>query len=352
MQNIKQIFTIFTILFSFHIQAQEGLVAHWSFDSITNNQFMEHVSNQMGGTCYGCQSVDGPVGKALDFDGDDFARIPANGVVPPPVLSNLSEGSISVWFRIDDIPDYGIRPIFYYGNDRPCDFFDAANEGMIIEVGHSPIHNGSHRMYFTMWTNGCTLPTFCYDSHGVITEGEWYHFVAIVGSDFNTGYLNGKLMDNRNYNFGNSSTNFFFSDALAHDALWLGRGFWDGNNMFLDGAIDEIKIFDHPLNQKEVNTLYSEGNFTSIIEKKHEHADLYLYPNPSKNIVNIKIPFYIEESIELIIFSGNGTIVFKTRISEQSKTRAIDLSKLSNGIYSYSIINQTKAIKTGELILQ
>ena len=122
--------------------------------------------NLPGGTIYGCQLSPGPVGNALEFDGiDDYARIPGDNMLPPAVLSTLSVGSISLWFRVDDIPTVnGIRPIFYYGREQPCEFFDAANEGVIIEVGHSPIHNQSKRLYFTMWMNGCTYPSFCYDS--------------------------------------------------------------------------------------------------------------------------------------------------------------------------------------------
>jgi hypothetical protein len=163
MKLIKFAFSLTLLFFFSFLNAQSGLVAHWSFDSISNNQFIDHVTNEIGGTVYGCQSIPGPVGNALCFDGiDDYARIPGDGLPPPSVLSELSEGSISVWFKVENIPTiFGIRPIFYYGNEIACDFFDAANEGMIIEVGHSPIHRASRRLYFTEWTNGCTYPSFC-----------------------------------------------------------------------------------------------------------------------------------------------------------------------------------------------
>ena len=48
-----------------------------------------------------------------------------------------------------------------------------------------------------MWMNGCTYPSFCYDSWNAIIEGRWYHYVAVVGSNFNTGYLNGQLMKSK-----------------------------------------------------------------------------------------------------------------------------------------------------------
>jgi hypothetical protein len=111
----------------------------------------------------------------------------------------------------------------------------------------------------------------------------------VVGSDFNTGYLNGELMFDRHYNFGNSSTTEFFADALAHETLWIGKGHWDNNDMFFDGAIDEVKIFDHALNQQEINTLYAEGNPLSVNEKDKEKAVVYLYPNPAQDVIKLDI---------------------------------------------------------------
>ena len=69
MKRIKILFIFLNLLIFTISNAQNGLVAHWSFDSITNNQFVDHVTNQPGGTVYGCQSVSGPVGNALYFDG-------------------------------------------------------------------------------------------------------------------------------------------------------------------------------------------------------------------------------------------------------------------------------------------
>lgn len=335
--------------------AQDGLVAHWSFDSLYNNTFIDHVSNTTGGTVFGAQLVPGPVGNALEFDGiNDYARIPGNNMAPPSVLSNLTEGSISVWFRVDDIPmGFGIRPIFYYGKENPCIFFDAANEGMIIEVGHSPIHNGSRRLYFTMWTNGCTYPSFCYDSWNPIVEGQWYHYVAVVGANFNTGYLNGQLMTDRKYNFGNTSTHEFFSDCLAHENLWIGRGFWDSEDMFFDGAIDEIKIFDHPLNAIDVASLYAEGNPLLIIGKDSGQAiEPLVFPNPANETINIEFHSIPQQTVIVKIFDSTGELVSQSEISASDKTVTLDLGNLPKGLYVYSIEEDTMVLKTGKINIQ
>jgi hypothetical protein len=289
MYRITTALILVTILFGGTAFAQDkSLVGYWSFDEIVDGQFEEHVSGEMGGTIYGCSEIDGPVGQALGFDGiDDYARLPGNGMSPPAELAELGEGSISVWFRVDDIPDYGIRPIFYYGMNDLCDFFDASNMGLIIEVGHSPIHNGSQRLYLTIWSNECYFPTFCYDSWNPIIEGEWYHYVAVVGGDYNTGYLNGLEMTDRHYNFGNSATSQFFEDAWSHEAMELGRGHWDENIMYFQGGIDELKIFSAPLAAQQVEQLYLEGLVTDVAGPD-EMASIQIYPNPSSDIIRVK----------------------------------------------------------------
>ena len=334
--------------------AQNGLVAHWSFDSISNNQFIDHVTNQTGGTVYGCQSVPGVVGNALEFDGvDDFARIPGNGNLPPAVFLGLSEGSISVWFRVESIPTInGIRPIFYYGREFGCDFFDAANEGFIIEVGHAPIHAGSKRLYFTSWTNGCTLPSFCYNAATSMVAGKWYHYVAVVGSNFNTGYLNGELMIDRHYNFGNSSTHEFFSDALSPENLMIGKGYWDSNEMFFMGAIDEIKVFDHALTQEEVDVLYLEGNPLSIFLQDGDNSAITVYPNPASEIINLNIPSYLNKPLTFIVYSSTGVLVYQSKVSGINKTNTIDLSTLPKGIYFYTLKEGSRILNTDKLIIQ
>ncbi|NIM57371.1 MAG: hypothetical protein GTO16_00295 [Candidatus Aminicenantes bacterium] len=239
---------------------EDGILAHWTFDEGDGNIISDSSSYDKSGTVYGASWTKGAVNGALDFDGiDDYVQIPDYFSLPPSHLASLGEGSISVWFRCDSIPtDYGIMPIFYYGAYDPClNIPDAANQGLIIEVGHNPIHPESKRIYFTIFAEGCMFPSFCFDSAEAVTEGEWHHFVAVVGEDYNTGYLDGQELIKRNYNFGDSSYSQFFADVIKHETLWIGRGYWNGNTVFFDGAIDDIRIYNRPLSASEVQELYN-----------------------------------------------------------------------------------------------
>jgi len=180
---------------------------------------------------------------------------------PLSEMTYLGDGAISVWFKCKRIPtDFGIAPIFYYGSSDPClNMFDASNQGLIIELGHSPVHRGSRRLYFTIFANGCTYPSLCFDSGIPLEEDAWYHFVAVVGPSFNTGYLNGEEMLSRHYNFGDAHYSQFFADAQSHETMWIGKGYWDGRLMEFEGQIEDVRVYPKPLGPQDARTLFSQG---------------------------------------------------------------------------------------------
>ncbi len=174
--------------------AQAGLVAHWSFEGQNGDTLIDRTIFGNHGTNYGGKFIPGIKENALYLDGkEDYARIPGDGHPAPDIFRNLGEGSISVWFRIDNIPTRnGIAPILYYGSEEKCDFWDAANQGLIIEIGHDPIHLRSRRLYFTIWHNGCTIagrlleqiPLHKDDSHIKVNHlPDGYYFLDFVSDE-------------------------------------------------------------------------------------------------------------------------------------------------------------------------
>jgi len=252
---------------------EEGLVGHWSFDQpqdkvIDRSTFQAHA--EIKGNP---KIIDGIVGKgALRLDGrNDYLEILQNRK-PPSHIQQLKTGSISLWFKAHDIPvGESISPILYYGNKNGCpDMFDASNEGLIIELAHGRVYPNAKGIFYTVFSNRCDYPSLCYDSHsdphlrhqkGIIEEDRWYHFVVVVGKNFNTGYLNGKEISFRHYNFNTPRASQFFADAISHERFWLGKGHWDhAQKTFFDGALDDVRIYNRPLNKNEVQKLYARKN--------------------------------------------------------------------------------------------
>jgi hypothetical protein len=319
---------------------QGSLVGHWNFDNIRGDTIFDQSGFNNHGMNQGAEVVEGIHGSALHFNGEDaFAEITGDGNTPPEILSELGKGSISIWFKVEHIPtEYGIAPLFYYGMKGKCDFFDAANKGLILELGHSPIFPGNEHLFFTIWKNGCTYPSFCYDTGFPVSENEWHHFVAVVGEDYNTGYLDGKELDNRRYNFGNSSYSQFFADVLAHEKLWLGKGHWDRTTQYFKGIIDELRIYSKPLSDQEVKALY-EGTPTTAENRTELNPDQFIeiYPNPVKNKIYFDFSQLKDEIRKVKIIDMTGKTIHNQQIKNSN---SMDVKTINPGVYMLMLTGQ------------
>lgn len=252
------VISTFTFISFTYLQKNTTLVAHWSLDGNAVDQSTYKSHGKIFGNP---KEVNGIIeGKAYDFNGDDYIEIKSDGKAPAQI-SELATGTISLWFKARkwDI-DKTMLPILYYGRNEKCpDAFDATNGGMIIEVGHGGIFP-SKNVFFTVYDKECEYPTMCFDSNdgiGIIEPGKWYHFVTTVGDDFNMGYLNAQPLSNRRYNFQTESTSLFFKDFPSHETMWIGKGYWKDKEVFFDGSIDDIRIYNRALTLDDVEKLYS-----------------------------------------------------------------------------------------------
>jgi hypothetical protein len=334
------------------LKGQDGLVGYWSFDQLDTDSFPDHSAQENHGLAYGASLQKGVKGNALYFDGkDDYAEIQGKELTVPRAVKGLREGAISLWFRVDSIPrGFGIAPLFYYGGEGQCDFFDAANQGLILEVGHSPVHKKSERLYFTIFANGCTYPSFCFNSNQSIMKERWYHLVVIVGEDYNTGYLDGEEMTGRRYNFGGPDDSQFFDNALRHERLWLGKGHWDRTTQYLKGAIDELKIFYRPLSSEMVQSLYREGTDPTWVERADpDEGSLRVYPNPAKGVLQYEIRSAGTKLSVVKVIDMTGRVVFvQTGLPASG---SLDLSHLSGGLYQILFAGEMERLSRKTILL-
>jgi hypothetical protein len=225
-----------------------GLVACWDLgERLPGNQVLNLAGGPLHGTNHGAEWQDG----ALHFNGTgDYVDIRLHSK-----LAALSTGSISVWFKANTAK-WGqcIQPIFYYGSALGGD----RASGLLIELGHFRPDQKPTGLYFTILGNPGQRPTFCYDSRVNLSLNTWHHFVAVMGENFNTGYMDGVEMTDRNYNFGGPNDNEFFADVVAPAACTIGKGwFWIYDEpCFFDGSIGETRVYSRPLDADEVQALY------------------------------------------------------------------------------------------------
>ena len=230
---------------------EDGLVAHYRFDEGTGTALHDSTPNQFDGSIVNGSWVTGPVyGSAVNFNGSS-GRVELSSAAALSTIGGLSQGSVSVWFYYRGIPaGNSISPIFYLGEA-------GFNNLLVIEVGHNSPTN--EKLYFTVAVGGSLA--LCFDTGVNLQRNRWYHFVAVVGPNGNTGYLNGVEMTARHYNSGNPSTVKFFADVPIQQKFSLGRGTTlpgksNSQVWTFYGAVGETRVYDRPLTAAEVQELY------------------------------------------------------------------------------------------------
>ena len=238
--------------------AIDGLVGAWSFDETSGSTSFDSSGSGVHGTIVGASPTQqGVIDGALAFTEPsyvDLTQFTTQQPSAPQHLANLAVGSISVWFRVDSIdPSSSMRPILYLGNND----ISPNDEAIVIEVGHGAAAGSV--LYFTYYLHGST--PLCFDSVVDLTIGEWHHFVVTVGQNFNTAYLDGVEMIDRDYNAGTANDRAFFSDVPNPNVLWFGKGYAKelAELRYHEGLIDDLQIYDRPLTAVEVETLWLAG---------------------------------------------------------------------------------------------
>ena len=231
---IYRIFPIIAWLFifinSYSQIPSDGLVAYFPF----NGNAIDESGNGNNGTVYGPVLTEDRCGihhSAYYFDGvNDFIDL-----VPGPLL--LENYTYSVWACPFTIPSYGTHTTMI-------------NIGK--SIGSSDQQIGLFNNYSTIRKTGWggTCYTSTKSPNGTATDEipqvhEWYNIVLVKNSNLAKLFVNGELLDERALS---GTTAYGDASAAIGRRTGLGR--------YFHGAIDDIRIFDRPLTDEEVKSLY------------------------------------------------------------------------------------------------
>ena len=83
------------------------------------------------------------------------------------------------------------------------------------------------------------------DSDNVISAGKWYHVVGVLKPNYDMElYVNGVLQA---YTKNAGSIN-----PLDGTPMWIGK-----ENFYLDGVVDDVRIYNRALSATEIQNLYN-----------------------------------------------------------------------------------------------
>ncbi|MFC1787803.1 LamG-like jellyroll fold domain-containing protein [Patescibacteria group bacterium] len=212
-----------------NLDAPIDAVAYWGFEETTGTTANDSFSSSNGTltNMTGSEWTAGLIGGALEFDGvDDHIVLPASAGLD-------SQGSIAIWFKLDDPAGNNILWV---------DTDNGWNENRIFVSSNVLWFNGYDDAYQYKLTTPFTDTT------------SWHFVVGTFKDDEAILYLDGTQVDI------DTSVNMRPYD---HNILALGYYNLIGGS-YLDGYLDDVALFDRALTSTEVATMYSNGNISGI----------------------------------------------------------------------------------------
>ncbi len=196
--------------------AYADLVAHWTLNEMTGDTAADASGNGHDGVLIGGpQWIPGQLGGAVAFDGiDDYIDF-GN---PQDLPAGTSARSMTAWVTTDDL-DSGWVAAAAYGSPAGSQAFGFARNGRLLSgFGYG---------------NDLTVADF-------FETDTWYHLALTYDGATASLYVNGELLlaEGKTWNLNLSR---------AH----IGRQINDAPE-FWHGIVDDVRIYNHALSQKEV----------------------------------------------------------------------------------------------------
>ena len=221
-----------------------GLVAYYPFNGNANDESgnSNHADQIFGSVQY---IANGRIGQAVKFGGffnPGHIRIPSSAS-----LNFTNSASFSFWYRIDSMA--GCNTYGQYASTSCMAMFSKDNDnhglGYVAFPQQGTIHNG--------FFSGPGIPNNCYGTGPLNTNylGQWMHAVILFKPDVIKIYVNGQAV------LSVSCGNVFYLSANGRP-LYFGKF---SNTWYpLNGAIDQVRIYNRELTLSEITDLYGEGS--------------------------------------------------------------------------------------------
>ena len=217
-----------------------GLVGWWKFDE--TNGTVAYDSSGNGNDGYltnGPTWTEGKIGGSLSFDGvDDRVALPNSA------LNGLTNLTLNLWTKLNS----GSQDHFFISGASSSQH----NHFLFGLTNTNEIHiwDGNSKK------NGHSYPPSNWD-------GKWINITLIRKIDGSGSQI---FIDSVNVN---SKAYNASALSIADKGLWVGadqdrvNGGWE-STQFLDGLIDEVRIYDRALSADEVQALYNMGQYSSL----------------------------------------------------------------------------------------
>lgn len=200
-------------------------IAQWHFDEGFGGNAADSIGGYDGTILNATWTTDSVSGNALNFDGT------GDYVDTSLVATSLtSDYTFEAWVKANGLSTWA---------------------GVITSNVTSPSYNGfnlqigtSQRLAICAMSGGSYTYT---RTSWAPTTGVWYHLVGVHDSSTNTNTL---------YVNGNSEDNDVQAVTMPNVNVMIGKFYCNTNNLYFNGVIDEVAIYDEALSATEVQDLF------------------------------------------------------------------------------------------------
>jgi hypothetical protein len=222
-----------------------GLVAYYPFSgSASDRSGTGNHGTASGGPVYVSDRFGNP-SAALSFDGsDDYVLVPDSAS-----LDLATEWTLSAWLYLPSLEMDQEYRIFYKsrydGTVSPPTF--GGGYSMMLANYEGPLTCFYHNVYGE-YTNYLSVEDF--------SAGSWHHLCVTGHTSAGRvwGYLDGVCV---------ADSYMSYSSLIANNyGLYIGRGnYASGDQEYLAGTLDDLRIFNRAFSDTEVLALYQEGGW-------------------------------------------------------------------------------------------
>ena len=206
----------------------------------------------------GAHQVPGNIGQGIEFDGvDDYMEIYDGRV------SSASQGTISAWVRLNTLAD-GQTVVGYGGGD-------VGTPGLF---GMQVRQNGAeYDLGVIQRTDGGSVDVV--RGNTSLSTDKWHHLVVVSDGSSYSIYVDGSP-EALTVTSGSNQGDWFGDTTVAEtDKSTIGAMMFDGSmTNFIDGIIDDVRIYDRALSAQEISRLYDLGATTHINTTITSNPDL------------------------------------------------------------------------------
>ena len=199
------------------------LVAYWSFNEGSGDIVFDLSGNGNDGTINGATRGEGKYGPGLHFNGqDNYVEVPASSS-----LDTDTNVTVAAWINWIDAGDGWLAILANGQQNGPWE-----NYGLFV-------NRAGGFLYFTLSLDGGHVTQSA--PNGAVAPGQWLHAAATWDGSNARIYVNGELVLEQAQ-----------TGTLVPPGLPLRIGHRDGSSHYFNGAIDEVRVYNHALTEVEI----------------------------------------------------------------------------------------------------